>query len=313
MRSVCFAITCLASVSAFAAGTTQLSLSYTVEFAEWESDGSGGSEMGQAELRTQHGGALNEHYRINPLPPRQTTIDHLNAFSSASAVPFGSIAFAPSAPVEPPAGEKVGGHSQITVAQVFRKDEVDATFSYQITAADLAVAGIPGGPTANDGLESYLKFSTIVFSNDQLMVAPPIYQASQQAMLFGHSQDYILDSYATINGQQQAFEVELHSGGLDQNFASASLTQPYSGVVDLDSVPVGSNFTVVSTVLARSIDHIQFDSRASTFGRDPLDPNTGMTWSFNGLTPIAASAVPEPSSLSICLLILPYLVTRRRR
>ena len=277
---------------------------FTYDFVEIRSDGSGGIGVQFSDTGgNENGVVLSETYTISPPPPLQTTLEHLEVFSNASATPIWASAISPGANLNPEEGENVGGRGRVQAGRQYRKESQDASMSFTISELMVSAFGPTNHPTNNIGMSTFIQFNMTFFEN----FGPgdvPSQTFETKTELTGRPNGYELTP--------GALNVGVTNGGLDQEFVEVSLNSPFTGVIDLSGVPVGEEFVVVYGVQAEAIDTIQFDTRIEAYGRDPLDAGTGLTVSFNDLTPVGPF-IPEPSTLTVLAGGTYWLVSRRRR
>ena len=106
-------------------------------------------------------------------------------------------------------------------------------------------------------------------------------------------------------------------GRPDSGFVTADLDAPFTGIVDLSDIDLGSEFTIGFRLITIALDHAQGETGAFAFARDPTG-GAGIGFSFDGLTaadrPLAVSAVPEPPVTALLaggLAMLAWLGRRR--
>lgn len=274
---------------------------YEWVWEEVRSNGQGGtlSERFAVGPFFQVGGELDQGYQLPPPPPLSSTLTHLKVFANSTATTFWTEAVGPGTGLFPPLDVAVGGNARLGIYQTFRKDEADATLSFTISALTIRAfaLGVPG----TEGLTGVLGFTVNVYDNTSgvpLDVLPVLDQFTHVTSLTGTRGDWTIENLGPLNVDFIDGTSETTTG------ASVALLAPFTRGLNLSQVPVGEEFLLVYQMFATAIDTEQADSRIQAFGRDPLTPGSGTSFSFTGLTPTnqgfvpgAATAVPEPASL----------------
>lgn len=214
----------------------------------------------------QTGGALSEGILLSGAGD-----PHAEVFSSEGAVDFWARARSPHPP-DTDLGQPIGARAELSVSQVFRKDAADATLSFSIPGSEIGAFHF--GPE-NEGLTGIVVHS---------LEAGDFFAFFDEARLSGVSGDWTFTSGGTLPW-------EITSGGLDQGGVTVALPEPYERDIDLSSVLVGEEFAVTYHIIAEAVDTSQVKSsiRASAF--EPSDETDGVSFAFDGVTPIGA---PEP-------------------
>ena len=290
---------------ALAAGTTHIDEPiYEWRFLETESDGLGGT-LGPHEVvsRLTRGGILDEGHKL----ALHANDPQARVFSSTGAITFWSEVTTPQTGLFPPKHAVIGGQSELTILQTYRKDEPDATIKFTIN--DIRLRGLSlGGPTSNVGLEGSVSFA--MRAHDVSHRGPPypvIDRFDSLTRLSGRGLDWDIDNSGPL-----ALDI---TGSVFAPRVTIDLLAPYSRAIDVASVAVGGLFVVEFTTVTSAFDTVQFDSRMEAYGRDPIDPLRGSFFEIEGLTPMNVgfpSAVPEPETYALVLAGLVLVAARRR-
>jgi hypothetical protein len=229
-----------------------------------------------------------------------------------------------------PSHDIVGGRSEVYVAQSWRKDTPDASLAFSFSGAHLELMNYGAARGDGYGVYAFVGFSAIVVAHDS---AEEVWSEGQTAWLY---QDFNLLHDQTDNRwalrRDQAHEPTA-SGmapwswscpacfGPDYGFVTAELVAPYTGVVDLSAIDVGSEFTIGFHLTTSAIDYAQGETAAVAYARDPTgNGGAGIDFAFAGLTPtnqpVAISAVPEPPATTLVvsgLAVVAWIARRRGR
>jgi hypothetical protein len=259
----------VASGGAARAGSAIGDPGYEWIFSEYQSDGAGGF-TGPSELDSgeQVGGLLDQRFTLAP-----TGIDHLRVLATEGAEEFWATARAPLGDSEE-AGTRVGGRSELTVSQVFRKDVVDATLHFTIEDSLLSVRDFRFDPA--------FRLRTIVHHR---LDAGTFFSFDEEAVVEGFGGDWTFEENGT-----GVLPYEMVSGALDDPAVVFAFSEPFEREVDLAGVSNGEEFTVTYRVIADAVDMSSAKSLAIAAGFDGEFTNTGVSFEFEGLTPIG---VPE--------------------
>jgi hypothetical protein len=262
---------------------------YEWTFFEYQSDGAGGfTGPFQIDADEQIGGALAKSETLT-----MTGLEHLRVFASEGAEDFWASARAPVVNPED-VGAVVGGRSELTVSQVFRKDASDATLTFTIPDSVLSVRDFAFD---EDTIVSAIVVHTVTAGD---------FNFAEEARLDGYGGNWTFDE----NGQEE-LPYALASGGLDDPAVSYAFSEPFERAVDLSSVLTGSEFTVTYHLIAEAVDTAQAKSLAqAAAGYDGLDDAEGISFAYDGLTPIG---VPEPGAPLLLAAGAGALFATRRR
>jgi hypothetical protein len=262
---------------------------YEWTFFEYLSDGAGGfTGPFEVDAGEQPGGALAKSFTLTTMG-----VDHLNVFASEGAEDFWASARAPLANPED-VGAEVGGRTELTVSQVFRKDASDATLTFTIPGSVLSVRDFAGD---EDTIVSAIVVHTLTAGD---------FNFAEEARLDGHGGDWTF-----VENGQGDLPYALTSGGLDQSGVLFAFSEPFERTVDLSAVLTGSEFTVTYHLVAEGVDTAQTKSVAlAAAGYDGVDETEGISFEFTGLTPIG---VPEPGAALLLAAGAGVLWATRRR
>ncbi len=174
--------------------------------------------------------------------------------------------------------DHVGVFSYTQWAQSFRKDSPTAVFQYTISGARVYAMCLTTGSRA--------EFAADVLA---LHEGAPIHQFHQDAgvVLAGNPPNVPL-VFHTAHGP-------MVSAGSNPDGIQRDYLLDFSGTtqtVDLSSVPVGGEFSVVFNEMTQA--NIAFDEvvRAYAYFRDPGSDSTGVVFELSGLTPTDAPQIP---------------------
>jgi hypothetical protein len=241
-------------------------------FHRYPSDGAGGFTAAVlVEESEQEGGSLSDGVSLDGGGSFDAEV-----FASEGAADFWARANSPFA-FEPQAGDSIGARAELRVSQVFRKDAEDATLSFTIPGSQLGA--IQFGGEDNEGLSAILVHS---------LEAGAFFAFAEEARLEGNGGDWTF----TDSGE---LPFELTAGSLTGASVSFEFSEPYERDIDLSALLPGEEFAVTYTVIADAIDTVQAGKTGAQVsgGFDPSDDTDGISFEFDGLTPIGA---PEPGA-----------------
>lgn len=301
-----FGAACAWCGNASAAGVTYIGEPiFQYRFTEIESDGLGGlHDEFEVVRRVQFGGAVDQSYSLT----RYSADPHERVYSDAGAITFWTEVTTPQAGLFPPKHAIIGGTSELTILQTYRKDEPGATIRFTIN--DILLSGLEfGGPRSNIGLEGRVGFRMLAYDvSNPGPQFPVIDRFESLTRLSGRGLDWDLENSGPL-----ALDM---TGSLDGPRVRIDLLAPYSREIDVSSIEVGGLFTVEFVTSTSAFDTVQFDSRIQAYGRDPLDPARGSFFEIEGLTPMNGgppAAVPEPASPALMVAVLAVVACWRGR
>jgi hypothetical protein len=245
---------------------------YHWEFHRYPSDGAGGFTPALlVEEADQEGGALSDGVSLDGGGGFDAEV-----FASEGAADFWARASSPFA-FDPNAGDSIGARALLRVSQVFRKDSEDATLSFTIPGSQLSA--LQFGGEDNEGLSGILFHS---------LEAGTVFAFAEEARLEGNGGAWTF----TDSGE---LPFELAAGSLTGASVSFEFSAPYEREIDLSGVLPGEEFAVTYTVIADALDTVQSGKSGVQVsgGFDPEDETDGISFEFDGLTPIGA---PEPAA-----------------
>jgi hypothetical protein len=248
---------------------------YEWTFSEYRSDGAGGfTGPHEEETFEQAGGTVDDGYELSG-----------NGFEHLLVLGEGADNFWASA--QAPASNStientvIGGRSELTVTRIFRKDQSDATLSFRIEDSVLSVRD---------------------FRFDSAFGLRAIVSHRVEAGAFVFDEEAILDG----NGGAWEFDEigsgvlpwEIVNGALDDPGVVFAFSEPYEQEIDLASVPNGEELVVKYRVIADALDESSAKSQARAAGYDAIDPATGISFEFTGLTPLPVPEAGAPLMLA---------------
>ena len=295
----------LGAGSAWGTPTPIGSPSFRYRFITYRLIGGGLYDPDTLDEVNQTGGIIYDFLEVGEF---QDGVPEMEVFSNEGATTFWVAADAPHTLPDPVAGEPVGSNALLTISQTFRKDELDASFSFTITAAKLI--GLDSSP-AGDQRSVTALLLVEVDARDQL------------GFSFFHFFDLpVLTGLGRANGgpgpcnppcwdfgSEGHLPMAVTAGGLDQGYVEVTLTAPFKQSLDLSTIPVGEQFTVTYQAMADAVDTAQVDTGGTAIFRDPTDPNSGAYFEYTGLTP--TEPVPEPAAPLLLLAGLGVLLSAR--
>jgi hypothetical protein len=264
---------------------------YEWTFAEYRSNGSGGFtgpfEVGSGEAAP---GVLDERFTLAP-----TGLDHLRVLATDGTAGFSASARAPFATSED-AGTVMGGRTELIVTQVFRKEVSDATLRFAIGDSLLNLRDLRFDPAR--------ELRAVVHHQ---LDAGDFFSFDEEAVLEGFGGSWTFAEHGT-----GVLPYEIAAGAPDRPSVIYAFSEPFETDVDLSDMANGEEFTVTYRVVADAIDNSNALSLALAAGFDGEHPTTGLSFEFEGLTPIG---VPEPGGpllLAVGAAILCAVRTGRR-
>ncbi len=159
-------------------------------------------------------------------------------------------------------------------SQSFRKDSADASYHYTMTAPLLYTRCLTTGARAEFAVDNYAFFPGSTF-----------YRFHQDAglLMFGNPPGIPIVNQTSHGPMTYTGS---NPDGIQRDYQMAFATR--TEVIDLSSVPLGSEFTVVFSHVTQA--NIAFDEvvRANAFFRDPGNESLGVFMELHGLTPTDA-------------------------
>jgi len=283
--------------------------SYSYRFGTLYPDGSGWVSEALGPVFYQTGGALSVGEDLGLFP--DGNVDR-EVFSYFGALPFSVLAKTLATLPGPGIDDPVGTHAVLGIAQSFRKDEADASLSFTITR--MRFVGLDPSPAGDDRgvflelrslVEAYLQPGSNFF---ELFHAPTLTGLGRANPGPG------LCSPPCWSLEADGLPLApVTADGLESAYVEVDLTAPVTRAVDLSSVPVGEEFTLLYTATAFAVDTAQTDSGGSASFKDPVDPASGAYFEFTGLTPTDSPVLaPEPGRPALLLAGAALLVGLRR-
>jgi len=267
------------------------------------------------------GGTLARTYALGPTLFGTTALDTVAAFDDGHT--FWASAQSPL--LGGPGRDVVGGQAEIYIAQSYRKDSPDATLSFTFSGAQMQLVNYGSGRGDGYGVYAYLSFSAIVVAHDSAELVWSEGQSSWLYQDFNLLHDQTDNRWALRLGQEHeptssgipAWQWDCDACGRpDSGFVTAALDAPFTGIVDLSDIDLGSEFTIGFRLVTIALDYAQGETGAFAFARDPTG-GAGVGFSFDGLTttdrPLGVSAVPEPPVTALLGVGLAMLVWMGRR
>jgi hypothetical protein len=272
--------TLLVLLALAAAGPTQAGSTpepgYEWIFSVYRSDGAGGFTGPTEELTgEQAGGVVEEGFELSG-----NGFEHLMVLGEG-AENFWASAQAPSSNSEV-ADTIIGGRSELVVTRIFRKDASDATLSFTIQNSVLNVRDFRGDPA---------RFLHAIVHHR--LEAGAFFVFDEQALLDGAGGDWEFAEIGT-----GALPWEIVNGAVNSQGVVFGFSEPYEQEIDVSSVPDGSEFTVEYRVIADALDESSMKSLAKATGYDAIDPSTGISFEFTGLTPLPVPEAGAPLMLA---------------
>jgi hypothetical protein len=244
-------------------------------FSEYRSDGAGGfTGPHEAVADAQSGGTIDEGFELSG-----NGFEHLLVLGEG-AENFWASAQAP-ASNSTIANSVIGGRSDLTVTRIFRKDASDATLSFTIEDSVLNVRDFRS--------DAAFGLRTIVHHR---LEAGAFFVFDEEAILDGNGDDWQFDEIGT-----GVLPYEILNGALDSSGVVFAFEEPYEEEIDLASVPTGEEFVVKYRVIADALDESSTKSLARAAGYDAIDPATGISFEFTGLTPLPVPEAGAPLML----------------
>jgi hypothetical protein len=245
-------------------------------FSDYRSDGAGGF-TGPHEVATgeQAGGTVDEGFDL-----LGNGFEHLLVLGEG-AENFWASAQAPFSDSEVE-GAVVGGRSELDVTRIFRKDASDATLSFRIEDSVLNVRDFRFDPAF--GLRAIVHHR---------LEAGAFFLFDEEARLDGSGGDWQFDEIGS-----GVLPYEIVNGALDGPGVVFAFSEPYEQEIDVSSVPDGEEFVVKYRVIADALDESSLKSLARAAGYDAIDPATGVSFEFIGLTPLPVPEAGAPLLLA---------------
>jgi hypothetical protein len=277
----------LAGTAPARAGAPIAEPGYEWIFSRYLSDGAGGfTGPHEVETGAQSGGTVDQGFELTG-----NGFEHLLVLGEG-AENFWASAQAPfSNPEE--AGAVIGGRSELVVTRIFRKDDADATLRFTIENSVLNVNDFRS--------DSVREIRSIVHHR---LEAGAFFVFDEEAVLEGVGGDWEFDEIGS-----GVLPYEIVNGSLTTSGVVFAFSDPHEQEIDLASVPDGEEFTVTYHVIADALDESSAKSLARAAAYDALDPATGISFEFTGLTPLP---VPEAGAPLLLLTGAGLLAAARR-
>ena len=274
--SILLALLALAGAAPSRAGAPIAEPGYEWIFSEYRSDGAGGF-TGPHEVETgeQSGGTVDQGFELS-----NNGFEHLLVLGEG-AENFWTSAQAPFSDSEVE-DAVIGGRSELNVTRIFRKDSSDATLSFTIEDSVLNVRDFRFDPAF--GLRAIVHHR---------LEAGAFFVFDEEAILDGNGGDWQFDE----NGSD-VLPYEIVNGALDGSGVVFAFSEPYEQEIDVSSVPDGEEFVVQYRVITDALDESSAKSIAKATAYDAIDPATGISFEFTGLTPLPVPEAGAPLLLA---------------
>ena len=256
------------------AGSAITEPGYEWIFSEYRSNGGGFTGPHQEGSGEQAGGTITDGFELSG-----NGFEHLLVLGEG-AENFWASAQAPASD-STVAGTVIGGRSELNVTRIFRKDQSDATLSFRIEDSLLNVRDFRFDPAF--GLRAIVSHR---------LEAGSFFLFDEEAILDGSGGDWEFDEIGS-----GVLPWEIINGALDSSGVVFAFGEPFEQEIDLTGVPDGEEFTVQYRVIADALDESSFKSLARAAGYDAIDPATGISFEFAGLTPLPVPEAGAPLML----------------
>jgi len=179
--------------------------------------------------------------------------------------------------------EQTGAGAEATFSQNFIKDSDNAYLRFTVTRAyQLADPSAPGIFNSNWGVRSFIESIGILDVDATGESLFPFHESSS------------LETDVGAHRWPVPFEPGINPIGPmtytlnEKNFSKELIFDPYTGTIDISSVPVGGSFEVFFTAraFAEGTSSPEFPIRVEAYFRDPLSSSGGFSIEAEGLTPL---------------------------